>query len=69
MHGNLSWYFAHHLTSILKLHLYVRQKYGNPDKQFLATLKYKMWFHGLFMMLMHNLELILIFRVAIYFST
>ena len=69
MQGHLSWCFAHHLTSILKLYLYVRQRYGNPDMQFWATLKYQLWFQGFYIMLMLNIGLILIFRVAIYFLT
>ena len=68
-HGILSWQFAHHLVLFLKSYLYVRQRYGYPDKQILATLKQKLWIYRFLMMLMLDLWSILIFRVAIWFLT
>ena len=67
MQGNFSWYFAHHLALILKLYLHIRQKYGNPDCQILATLKNKIQIHGFLSFLSNNMRSDFIFRVAICF--
>ena len=67
MQGNLSYYFAHHLTSILKLYYHIRQRYGNPDCQILATLKNKIQIYGFLSFLSNNMRSDFIFRVAICF--
>ena len=38
-HGIFSWQFVHHLVANYKSYLYVCQRYGYPDINFLATLK------------------------------
>ena len=38
-HGIVSWPFAFNPPPSYKWYLYVRQRYGHPEIQFLATLK------------------------------
>ena len=64
-HGCFSWPFAYHLPAKWKLYLYIRQRYGYPDIQKLATLKQKIWIHGFLMVLVMDPGEILIFRGAI----
>ena len=66
MQGNLSWYFAHILTSFLKLYLYIRQRYGNPEYQILGTLNTKLQIYRFLDMPNKNLGSDVIFRAAIY---
>ena len=56
-----------YLTRLLKFNLYVQQRYGNSDRQNLATLKQKIWIHIFFRLLMLDSRLILIFRGPTYF--
>ena len=55
------------MVGFIKLYLYVPLRYGNPDRQILATLKLKIGIYMLLDVFMQDLGFILIFRVTIYF--
>ena len=63
-----SWPFANYFPKKFKLKNQVWPKYGNPDMQFLATLKIKIDIPRFLSFLSKKMRLNFIFRVAIYFS-
>ena len=67
-HCDLSLLFVYHLASILRMYLYIRQRYGNPDVQFLGTLKIKLQIYKFFYIPSKNMGSDFIIRVAISFK-
>ena len=68
-HGIVSCPFAYSPPPSYKLYPYIRQRYGYPDIQFLATLKYKIWIYRFYMMLMLDPGLFLFFDSSIWCLT